>query len=42
VINVFVNVKYNTFGELGSKQGKLAEPYAGSQIAICEEGLIKI
>jgi len=42
LIRVVVNVKYNPFDELRSKQGKRAELYTGSQVAICEEKLIKI
>jgi len=39
---VVVNVKDNPFDDLGSKQGKLAELYTGSQVAVCEGELIKI
>jgi ABC-type metal ion transport system substrate-binding protein len=41
LIKAVVNVKVNPFGNLGSKQGKVAELYTGSQVAICEEKLIK-
>ena len=37
-----VNIKYNSFGGLGSNEGKMAELYTGRQVAIGEEKLIKI